>query len=141
LPYILNKNEKIQYLSLGAGNTGKKFDLETNLRIAEFKFIHWQEKSNTIRQNSLFKDYYYLAENKQRKKKYLYLTELDKPLQFLKGKRALESVMSRNNKLSTDFNEKYDKSFQVVNDYYSYKESSVKLVDITKLVPSLSKIL
>lgn len=41
LPEILKKEEVIQSLSLGAGNTGKHFDLETNQRIAEYKFIQW----------------------------------------------------------------------------------------------------
>ena len=39
LPYILEPGEKIRSLSLGAGNTGRDFDLETDDRVAEFKFI------------------------------------------------------------------------------------------------------
>src|SRR5438552_3747247 len=39
LPSILEDREVIQSLSLGAGNTGRPFDLETNRRVAEFKFI------------------------------------------------------------------------------------------------------
>jgi hypothetical protein len=39
LPNILRSGEVIEYVSLGAGNTGRAFDLETNHRIAEFKFI------------------------------------------------------------------------------------------------------
>lgn len=140
LPHILEKTEKIQYLSLGAGNTGKDFDLETNHRIAEFKFIHWQKKSNTIRQNSLFKDFYYLAESNKRKRKYLYLTDLDAPLRFLNGKRALESVMSKNNKLSDNFDSKYQKKFKVVNEYYLHKKNRVELIDITSLVPNFPQI-
>src|SRR3981081_3893451 len=42
LPHILRPGEVIDYVSLGAGNTGRAFDLETSLRVAEFKFIHWQ---------------------------------------------------------------------------------------------------
>ena len=36
LPHILEAGETVEYVSLGAGNTGRRFDLETNLRIAEF---------------------------------------------------------------------------------------------------------
>jgi len=36
LPHILKDDERVESLSLGAGNTGRCFDLETNLRIAEF---------------------------------------------------------------------------------------------------------
>ena len=39
LPYLLEKDEVVQALSLGAGNTGKPFDLETDRRVAEYKFI------------------------------------------------------------------------------------------------------
>ena len=63
LPHILRPGEVIDYVSLGAGNTGRAFDLETSLRIAEFKFIHWQGGPESIRQNSLFKDFYEMAEH------------------------------------------------------------------------------
>jgi hypothetical protein len=42
LPHILEPGETIQHVSLGAGNTGRLFDLETSHRIAEFKFIQWR---------------------------------------------------------------------------------------------------
>jgi hypothetical protein len=42
LPHIPEPGEHVEFVSLGAGNTGRKFDLETNLRVAEFKFIHWR---------------------------------------------------------------------------------------------------
>ncbi len=42
LPHILEPAERVEYVSLGAGNTGRKFDLETNHRVAEFKFIRWR---------------------------------------------------------------------------------------------------
>lgn len=60
LPEILEPGETISYLSLGAGNTGRPFDLETDRRVAEFKFINWRGGAEAIRQNSLFKDLYLL---------------------------------------------------------------------------------
>jgi hypothetical protein len=63
--HILRPGEVIDCVSLGAGNTGRAFDLETNLRIAEFKFIHWQGGPESIRQNSLFKDFYEMAEHER----------------------------------------------------------------------------
>ncbi len=71
LPRILRPGEVVDYVSLGAGNTGRAFDLETNQRIAEFKFIHWQGGPESIRQDSLFKDLYEMAECKTPKEKYL----------------------------------------------------------------------
>lgn len=64
LPHILGPGERVEYVSLGAGNTGRQFDLETNLRVAEFKFIRWQGGAELIRQNSIFKDLFLLAEGR-----------------------------------------------------------------------------
>jgi hypothetical protein len=51
LPHILEPGERVEYVSLGAGNTGRRFDLETNRRVAEFKFIKWRGGAESIRQN------------------------------------------------------------------------------------------
>jgi len=63
LPHILKPGESVEYVSLGAGNTGREFDLETNHRVAEFKFIYWRGGSESTRQNQLFKDFSLLGEN------------------------------------------------------------------------------
>lgn len=135
LPEILNKDEKIEYLSLGAGNTGRLFDLETDQRIAEFKFINWQGGSESIRQNSLFKDFFLLAEYETQKKKFLYVLDKKYPMKFLKGGRSIQSVMSRNNELWTKFQEKYGKRFAKVCEYYEQRKSEVQLIDISDITP------
>jgi hypothetical protein len=94
-------------VSLGAGNTGKEFDLETNYRIAEFKFIHWRGGPESIRQNQLFKDFYLLSESRSEKRKYLYVIGREHPYDFLSGGRALSSVLSCNVKLLKQFEAKY----------------------------------
>ena len=73
LPHILEPGERVEYVSLGAGNTGREFDLETNFRVAEFKFIRWRGGPESIRQNQVFKDFFTLAESNTAKRKYLYL--------------------------------------------------------------------
>jgi hypothetical protein len=93
LPHILEPGERVEYVSLGAGNTGREFDLETNLRVAEFKFIRWRGGAESIRQNSVFKDYLLLAEHPTAKRKYLYLLGTEHALKFLRGGRALSSVL------------------------------------------------
>src|SRR5258708_16459220 len=79
LPHILEPGEMVGYVSLGAGNTGRDFDLETNYRIAEFKFIHWRGGAESIRQNQLFKDFYLLSESPSTKRKHLYVIGTEKP--------------------------------------------------------------
>ncbi len=141
LPRILEDDEIIEMLSLGAGNTGKPFDVETNLRIAEFKFIDWKGGPESIRQNQLFKDFYLLAEFDTPKRRYLYVVGDEHPLRFLNGGRALESVMSRNSKLWEDFRHRYGDQFSVVSEYYAYRKSHIKLVDLAKLVPDIVRTL
>lgn len=140
LPKILKEDEKIEYLSLGAGNTGRDFDLETNFRIAEFKFINWKGGSESIRQNSLFKDFFLLAESDSNKEKELYVIGKVLPLQFLNGNRSIKSVFSRNNQLLSIFRDKYQERFSVVKDYYDFKKDDVHLIDLTDIIPGINQL-
>ncbi|MCJ7708837.1 MAG: hypothetical protein MUO38_14625 [Anaerolineales bacterium] len=140
VPKILTPGEQVLDLSLGAGSTGKQFDLETTRRVAEFKFIHWKGGAESIRQNSLFKDFYLLAEYETDKTKELYVIGTKHPLKFLRGARALSSVMSRNNRLWEGFQEKYQRRFGTVSDYYLFRKDEVLILDLIELLPSLSHV-
>lgn len=135
LPYILKEGEIVESLSLGAGNTGRDFDLETNLRVAEYKFGNWRGSSEAIRQNQLFKDFYKLAEYNGNKEKYLYVIGVDIPLSFLNGRRSLASIMSRNRKLWDSFKIKYGDRFSVVSEYFLYKKQEVSIIDLKEVAP------
>lgn len=141
LPYILRDGEHVQELSFGAGNTGRPFDLETTLRIAEFKFIAWRGGPEAIRQNTLFKDFFRLAEAETTKERYLYLLELDRPLRFLNGRRALSSILSRDESLRRDFAAACGERFSVVRDYFVYRRARVSLCDLTRLMPAFAALL
>ncbi len=141
LPHILQDDEQVQELSLGAGNTGRAFDLETTRRIAEFKFITWRGGSETVRQNSVFKDFFRLAEAESVKDRYLYLLELDRPSRFFNGRRALSSILSRDTTLRREFREftaRHGEQFVVVRDYYLYRQDRVQLCDLSALVPGFA---
>lgn len=137
LPEILEEKESIEYLSLGAGNTGRKFDLETDIRIAEFKFITWQGGAESIRQNSLFKDFYNLVEHKTHKKKFLYVLGTKEPNRFLNSDRSLKSVLSKDTKLAKDFFMKYENQFIVVRDYFECYADQVEIVDLLSVIPKI----
>lgn len=136
LPYILDDNEIIEEVSLGAGNTGKSFDLTTNKRVAEFKFIHWKGR-DTIRQNNTFKDFYYLAEELTYKRKYLYLIDPTRAITFFNGNRALSSVLSKDTHLSERFYKKYKNKYVRVYEYYKDKCDDVEIVDLRNIAPKL----
>ncbi len=137
LPHILRPGEVIEYVSLGAGNTGRAFDLETNQRIAEFKFIHWQGGPESIRQNALFKDFYEMSESGSAKEKYLYVLGTAHAEKFFNGGRALSSVLSRNEKLKKGFSEKFGDQYRTVRDYYLQRKESVVIQDVSSFVPEL----
>lgn len=141
IPRILEPGEVVQSVSLGAGNTNRDFDLETDRRIAEFKFISWRGGSESIRQNSLFKDFYWLAEHETHKSRYLYVLGLRYPQRFLEGKRALSSVLSRDKSLYDDFQHRYGQRFQVVRDYYHYRQEQVNLLDVLTIAPDMFQLL
>jgi hypothetical protein len=136
LPHILRPDEIIDYVSLGAGNTGRAFDLETNLRVAEFKFIRWQGGPESIRQNSLFKDFYEMAEHNTPKEKYLYVLGTEHGEKFFNGGRALSSVL-RTATLRNKFNEKFGDQYRTVRDYYLPRKGLVVIQDVSPFVPEL----
>lgn len=131
LKNILETGEVIESLSLGAGSTGKRFDLETNFRVAEFKFIDWKGGSETIRQNNLFMDFFELAEYETEKRKCLYVMGTESPLKFLNGRRALNSVLRGDPKnILRTIADKYGPKVATVRDYYLLKEAEVEIHDI-----------
>jgi hypothetical protein len=133
--HLLDPQEFVQSVSLGAGNNGRLLDLETDRRVAEFKFIRWQGRSQTIRQNSLFKDFYLLAEDETHKKRHLYVLDTHHPLKFLNGGRALRSVLSKNVTLLGLFQSKYGEQYQTVREYYWPRQSLVDIDDVSPLLP------
>jgi hypothetical protein len=137
LPRLLEPGETVQYVSLGAGNTGRAFDLETNMRVAEFKFISWQGGPETIRQNALFKDFYLLAENATGKRKFLYVLGTEYPLKFFNSNRSLSSVMSRNVGLQEQFRTTFGERYRTVREYYDLRRNTVVIQDVSPWVAGL----
>jgi hypothetical protein len=139
LPHILEPGERVESVSLGAGNTGRDFDLETNLRVAEFKFIRWRGGAETIRQNSVFKDYFLLAEHPTAKRKHIYLLGTDHAVRFLRGGRAMSSILSRNDKLQKMFAGRFGERFGTVGEYYAAYDSAVQIDDVSPWLSELAE--
>ena len=137
LPHILEDGEEVEYVSLGAGNTGRSFDLETNVRIAEFKFINWRGGPESIRQNSIFKDFFELAEAETAKRKYLYLLGTKHALKFFNGRRSLKSVLSRNEATNSHFRALYGETYVTVRDFFSDHKHKVMIQDVSGWLPEL----
>lgn len=140
LPAILEEGEIVEDLSLGAGNTGHNFDLETDRRVAEFKFITWQGGPESIRQNALFVDLYHLAEADTDKLRQLYVTDLIHPLRFLRSGRSMRSILSKHAYVAEEILARHGDRYKVARDYWSDVSERVELIDVSKLVPALSRL-
>ena len=139
LPFILDDNEVVQSVSLGADNAESAFDLVTDRRIAEFKFILWKVKGNAVREKTVFGDFFKLARVATSKQKYLYLLNKEIPEKFLQGKRDILKTLDSNENLRTAFTLKYGQTFTTVGEYYSAHKESVILVDLTAEIPELKE--
>lgn len=137
LPHILEPGEVVESLSLGAGNTGRPYDLETDRRVAEFKFTAWRGGSETIRQNQLFKDFFYLVTRPTPKRRYLYVVGKARPMHFLEHGRALTSVLSKDSATAERFWAIYGAQFKTVREYFATVRHLVEIVDLAGLVPGL----
>jgi hypothetical protein len=136
LPYILEPGEVVESLSLGAGNTGRAHDLETDRRVAEFKFIEWRGGPESIRQNGVFKDLFNLVGNPTTKRRILYLAGTQHVMRFLQNNRALSSVL-KDAPTAARFHEAYGDRFHTVAQYYATVRDLVEVVDLAGLVPGL----
>ena len=138
LPHILERDERIESLSLGAGNTGREHDLVTDRRIAEFKFIQWRGGAESIRQNSLFIDLFNLASAKTERRRCMYVVDREHPDRFLANRRALSSVLSRNAAAAARFKAMHGERFRTVAEYADHIKDRVETVDLRDVVPSFA---
>jgi hypothetical protein len=134
LPHLLEAGEIVESVSLGAGNIGRKFDLETNRRVAEFKFIDWRGGPESIRQNSIFKDFFDLAEYRGRKHRYLYVVDTHFPIRFLSGGRALSSVLSKMPTIHESIRAKHGAGVTRVCDYFNINKDKVEICDVSPFI-------
>jgi hypothetical protein len=129
LPSILKQGEIIEQLSLGAGNTPRRrYDLETNLQVAEFTFIDWKGQ-DSARQDKLFKDFFLLAEAHTQKKRCLYVSNRDAAFKCLSGGRLCKSLLGRNAAIGSRFTDQYPDTMRVC-DYFRQKESLVAIIQL-----------
>lgn len=142
LPHVLEPGEVVESVSLGAGNTGRPHDLETDRQIAEFKFINWAGGAETVRQDTLLIDIFNLAAAATTKRRVMYVTGADIPRRWLAGsKRQTRECLARKRRIPARFDEQYGPdAHHYVRDFWAAIESTIELVDLTPLVPGLALI-
>lgn len=80
-----------------------------------------------------------LAEHPTAKRKHLYLLGTEHAIRFLRGGRAMSSVLSRNAKLQRMFTERFGERFRTVGDYYAAHASAVQIDDVSPWLSELAE--
>lgn len=135
----LRVDEKVEYLSLGAGNHRNHFDLETNLRIAEFKFGKWNEGgANGVRRRGYFSNYVSLLTSTDHRDKYFVVEDKEAFLNFMKGKASWINVLSKNPSVLEKLEKFLDKNSmryaQTISEIYLKFEKVVTIVDFKEII-------
>src|SRR5579884_3460198 len=126
LPSILEEDEVLQSLSLGAGNAeNRRFDLETNKRVAEFTFIEWRG-NDSMRLQKIFKDFYRLAEFDTSRVKELWVSDDSYVLKFLRGGSSIRTATQKHLGVWEQLSAKYP-TVQKVSDYYRLHQNRVRI--------------
>jgi len=141
LPFILQEDEVVECLSLGAGSASSEFDLVTNRSVAEFKFQVWRAKGNSQRQKELFEDFYKLARAETEREKVLYLLNIRTPLRFLQGKSQARRLLDKNKGLAQDFEARYGDTYRTVGEYYAAHKGDIRIVNLVDAVPGFDDFL
>lgn len=139
LPYVLDPGDRIRSVSLGAGNTGRDFDLETDKQVAEFKFIKWRGGPESIRQNQLFLDLFKLVDEDSDRRRCLYVVGKKYPMKFLHADRSLKSVLSKNQAIRERFLDRYGTRYSVVSEYFEEVSDLVEIIDLADVVPAFAE--
>jgi hypothetical protein len=136
LHHILEPGELVLSASLGAGTGGRPYDLETDRRIAEFKFTNWRG-NDSVRQRELFADFVNLAEASDERRRQLFVTGAAMPRKFLAGsKRSLASVCARRRDVLDRITAAHGETFGTVSDYTLACEDRVEIIDLADLLPA-----
>jgi hypothetical protein len=139
----LEKDEIVTYMSLGAGNHQGRFDLETNFRIAEFKFGKWNEGSaNGVRRRGYFGNYIGLLTANDSRKKYFVMEDKKAFVEFMEGKACWKKVLSKNQsgfeKLEKFLIEKGKQDSKSVFDIYKNFSDLITIIDFNDIIKTKS---
>lgn len=144
LPLLLEPGERLSNRpSLAAGNDpSRPFDVETNLRVMEFKFSVWQAGSNATRKRAVFHDLVHLAADKSERRAELYFI----------GSQSAKFLQTTTSGVSWALNRQAEKTRELFVDRFGSTDipipqftngpaAHVQLLDLGKVTPGLPKLL
>lgn len=137
LPYLLAPNEKMRRPSLAAGNDpSRPFDVETNLRVAEFKLARW-DGHDAMRKRQVFKDFVQLAADTSGRSAELYVLG-HRPVRFLRATKArAEWALDRAPATRALFENQFGSLDMQIPDFVSGHGARVAVINLEERLPKL----
>lgn len=139
LPTLLEPGEVVRGRpSLAAGNDpSRPFDLETNMRVAEFKLAQWAG-SDAMRKRGVFKDLVHLAADTSGRRALLYVVG-QAPIRFLTASTSSALWgLDRATSTRTLFEQQFGPLTMPIREFTAGFGSRVELVDLAPLLPALT---
>jgi hypothetical protein len=138
LPRLLEPGELIQGRpSLAAGNDPtRKYDLQTNLRVAEFKLAQWAG-ADAMRKRGAFKDLVHLAADDSGRRAQLFVVG-QAPIRFLRQSKSTAAWgLDRATTTRAKFEERFGPLSMSIRDFTAGPGAHVELVDLEPEMPAL----
>lgn len=139
LPHLLEPGETLRRPSLGAGNDpSRPYDVETDRRIAEFKFSGWKG-SDAMRKRQLFKDLVHLAAAPADGRRVeLYVTGA-RPIRFLNTTRSTAAwALNGGSDTTRDlFVERFGDLVVTISEFARGAGARVQIIDLEQRLPHL----
>ncbi|UOY01648.1 hypothetical protein [Blastococcus sp. PRF04-17] len=139
LPRILEPGEKIvRRPSLGAGNDpSRKYDLETDRRVAEFKVAQWTG-ADAMRKRTLFQDLVHLAAADTDRRAELYAVG-PAPVRFLRTSKSTASwALDKSQPTRQLFEQRFGPLAMSIADFTTGPAAHVDILDLTELLPEVA---
>lgn len=137
LPHLLEPSETITNRpSLAAGNDpSRPYDLETDRRVAEFKFSVWTGR-DAMRKRQTFKDFVYLAADESGRRRCLYVIG-QRPLRFLRATQSpVAWGLDRHPAGQRLFEARFGALDQEIGAFVR-QHGEVEIVDLSEAIPAL----
>ena len=141
LPGLLEKGERLANRpSLAAGNDASRpFDVETDLRIMEFKFGVWQPGLNASRKRGVFHDLVHLAADQSGRRAELFCIEPQSAtfLRATKSQVSWEALNRQAEKTRALYEERFGSTDRPIPQFTGGPAAHVTLVDLELVFPGL----
>jgi hypothetical protein len=137
LPKLLAPGETLRRPSLAAGNDpSRPFDVETDLRVAEFKFARW-DGHDAMRKRHVFKDLVHLAAVESGRAAELYVLGA-RPVRFLRTTRSSVSwALDRFPATRVLFERRFGSVDKRIPEFVSGDGARVAIIDLEQRLPAL----